>query len=484
MSNAEIIQQVLQSAAAQGNSNRNFDVFNPATGELVATVADMDGADTLAAIEAAKKALPVWSGMTAKERGKILMAWHDLILEYQEELARLLTLEMGKPLAEARGEILYGASFIEWFAEEGKRVYGDIIPSNGDGRRLFVLKQPIGVVAAITPWNFPNAMITRKVAPALAAGCTTVTKPAEDTPLSALALQMLAQKAGFPDGVMNLVTTRDAVPVAEVLTKHPDVRKLSFTGSTRVGKILMGQCAETVKKVSLELGGNAPFIIFDDADLDAAVEAVIATKFRNGGQTCVSLNRLLVSRSVMEEFGNKLKDAVAKLTVGDGLKTSCPIGPLINQAAIDKVSSLVADARDKGANVVLGGDHHELGGNFYQPTILSGISDEMEIATSEIFGPVIAIYPFDNEGEAIRMANDTPYGLASYFFAGNVDRIFRVAESLEYGMVAINGPLVSSEATPFGGVKESGVGREGSKYGLDDFIVIKYLCMSDLSRRK
>ena len=461
-------------------STKTFAVTNPVDGSHIADVADMGASETKSAIAAAKAAMPAWAAKTAKERANILRAWFNLIMENQEQLAHLLTLEQGKPLAEAMGEIAYGASFIEWFAEEGKRIYGDIIPSHGADKRILVLKQPIGVVAAITPWNFPNAMITRKVGPALAAGCTAVVKPAEDTPLSALALALLAEQAGLPSGVLDIVPTRDAAPVAKVLTDHVDVKKLSFTGSTRVGKLLMKECANTVKKVSLELGGNAPFIVFEDADLDAAVVGAMMSKYRNAGQTCVCANRILVQSSVMDEFSAKLKIAVEALSVGDGMTSGVTTGPLINPAAVAKVQGLVQDALSKGAKAVIGGDVHALGGNFYQPTILTGVTPDMDIAHAEIFGPVAPLFSFEDEAEALSMANDTPYGLAAYFYARDMGRVWRVAEALEYGIVGINEGIISTEAAPFGGVKESGVGREGSKYGIDDYVEIKYLCMGGL----
>jgi len=471
----------LRKITTAAQTAQTFPVINPVDGGHIADVADMGEAGTRRAIEAARVALPAWSAKTAKERAVILRRWHDLIMAHQEELGHLLTLEQGKPLSEAKGEIAYGASFIEWFAEEGKRLYGDIIPSHGADKRILVLKQPIGVVAAITPWNFPNAMITRKVGPALAAGCTVVVKPAEDTPLSALALAVLAEQAGLPAGALNMVTTRDAALVAKVLTEHPAVRKLSFTGSTRVGKLLMKQCADTVKKVSLELGGNAPFIVFEDADLDAAVAGAMMSKYRNAGQTCVCANRILVQSSVMAAFAEKLKTAVEGLSVGDGRAPGITIGPLINPAAVAKVQGLVEDALAKGAAVVTGGAAHDLGGNFYQPTILANVTPDMTIAREEIFGPVAPLYAFDSEEEAIRMANDTPYGLAAYFYARDMGRIWRVSEALEYGIVGINEGIISTEVAPFGGVKESGIGREGSKYGIDDYVEIKYLCMGGLS---
>lgn len=475
-----MLDQVL-AFAARFKTGKSFVVYNPADGSHIADVPDMGAAETHAAIAAAKAAFPLWAVKTANERASIMRKWHGLIIEHKEALGHLLTLEQGKPLVEGIGEVAFGAGFVEWFAEEGKRLYGDIVPSHMPDRRCLVLKQPIGVVGAITPWNFPSAMITRKVAPALAAGCTIVLKPAEDTPLSALALAMLAEQAGFPEGVINIVTASSAPEVAGVLTSHPDVRKISFTGSTRVGKILMAQCAATVKKLSLELGGNAPFIVFDDADLDAAVQGALATKFRNAGQTCVSANRFYVQASVMADFAARLTKAISELPVGSGFHAQTRVGPLINTAAIDKVSGLVSDALKKGAQATLGGDRHALGGNFYAPTILTGLTPDMEITAAEIFGPVVALYPFETEAEAIKLANDTPYGLASYFWARDIGRIFRVGEALEYGMVGVNEILSGHPGTPFGGVKESGQGREGSRYGLDDFVEIKYLAIGGLN---
>jgi succinate-semialdehyde dehydrogenase/glutarate-semialdehyde dehydrogenase len=475
-----MLDQVL-AFSARFSTGRTFSVVNPADGLHIADVPDMRAEETHAAIAAAKAAFPLWAAKTANERAAIMRKWHGLIIEHKDALGHLLTLEQGKPLVEGIGEVAFGAGFVEWFAEEGKRLYGDIVPTHMPDRRCLVLKQPIGVVGAITPWNFPSAMITRKVAPALAAGCTIVLKPAEDTPLSALALAMLAEQAGFPAGVINIVTASSAPEVAGVLTSHPDVRKISFTGSTRVGKILMAQCASTVKKLSLELGGNAPFIVFDDADLDAAVQGALATKFRNAGQTCVSANRFYVQASVMADFAARLTKAIAALLVGSGFEAQTRVGPLINKAAIDKVSGLVSDALAKGAQATLGGGKHALGGNFYAPTILTGLTPDMEIASAEIFGPVVALYPFETEAEVIKLANDTPYGLASYFWARDIGRIFRVGEALEYGMVGVNEILSGHPGTPFGGVKESGQGREGSRYGLDDFVEIKYLAFGGLN---
>ncbi|WP_424141338.1 NAD-dependent succinate-semialdehyde dehydrogenase [Sphingosinicella soli] len=464
-----------------GPASRMFAVLNPANGAHIADVADRSADDMHAAVARAGAAFPAWSARTAKERGAILRRWHGLVVDHADALAEVLTLEQGKPLAEARGEILFGANFIEWFAEEAKRVYGDIIPPHAPDKRCLVLKQPIGVVGAITPWNFPSGMMTRKVAPALAAGCTIVVKPAEDTPLSALALAVLAEDAGLPRNVMSVVTAAQASEVAGVLTASPDVRKLSFTGSTRVGKLLMRQCADTVKKLSLELGGNAPFIVFDDADLDAAVAGAMATKFRNAGQTCVSANRLYVQSGVMDAFARKYAEAVRALKIGDGFASGTQIGPLINAAAVEKVDGLVRDAIGKGALAVLGGGRHPHGGNFYQPTILTGVLPGMEIAGAEIFGPVAPITPFETEAEVIARANDTPYGLAAYFWSRDIGRVFRVAEALEYGMVGANEVLTSNEGAPFGGIKESGIGREGSRYGIEDFVEIKYLALGGIA---
>ncbi len=457
-----------------------FTVRNPATGARLADVPDLGRMEAGHAIDLARKAFTGWAARTAKERCALLRGWHRLILDRQEELARLLTLEQGKPLAEARAEILYGLTFIEWFAEEARRVYGDIIPTHAADKRLLVLKQPVGVVGAITPWNFPNAMVTRKVAPALAAGCTIVLKPAEETPLSAIALHALALEAGIPAGVVNLVTTSRPGDIGEVLTASHDVRKLSFTGSTEVGRLLMRQCADTIKKLSLELGGNAPFIVFDDADMDAAVAGAIAAKFRNSGQTCVSANRILVQSRVYAAFAERFRSAVATLEVGDGMAPGTGVGPLINAAAVDKVERLVRDAVARGAKIVQGGARHALGGNFYQPTVLTDVRPDMAITGQEIFGPVAPLMVFDTDREAIHLANDTRYGLVSYFYAQDMSRIWRVAEALECGIVVLNSATFSSEATPFGGVKESGIGREGSKYGLDEYVEIKYFCMGGL----
>ncbi len=461
---------------ADADSGAVIEVTNPATGEVLGTIPRMGTAETRRAIEAAEKAWPAWRGLLAKERANILRKWYDLILENQEDLARLMTLEQGKPLAEAKGEVVYGASFIEWFAEEAKRIYGDTIPQHQADKRIVVVKQPVGVVAAITPWNFPNAMITRKCAPALAAGCPVVIKPATQTPYSAFALAELAERAGVPAGIINIITG-SAKEIGGEMTHSPIVRKLSFTGSTEVGKLLMEQCASTIKKVSLELGGNAPFLVFDDADLDAAVEGAIISKFRNTGQTCVCANRILVQEGVYDAFAAKLAEAVKKLKVGPGLEEGVSQGPLIDVAALEKVEEHVADATAKGAKVALGGARHERGGTFYQPTVLTDVTTDMKVTREETFGPVAPLFRFKTEEEGVALANDTEFGLASYFYARDMGRIWRVGEALETGMVGINTGLISTEVAPFGGVKESGIGREGSKYGIDEFLEVKYLCM-------
>jgi succinate-semialdehyde dehydrogenase / glutarate-semialdehyde dehydrogenase len=462
-------------------SAERFDVINPATGDVLARVADLGAADARAAIAAASRALPAWRARTAKDRGALMRRWFELIMASQEDLARLMTAEQGKPLAETRGEVAYGAAFIDWFAEEGKRAYGDVIPATSGGKRILVTKEPVGVVGAITPWNFPNAMITRKAAPALAAGCAFVIKPAHETPLSALALAELAARAGIPAGVFNVVPSTRSSEVGLELTQNPLVRKFSFTGSTGVGKRLMAQCATTVKKVTLELGGNAPFIVFDDADLDAAVDGAMASKYRNMGQTCVCANRLLVQDSIYDAFAAKLAERVKALKVGDGLQEGVTQGPLINMAAVEKVERLLATAVEAGASVQLGGHRHALGGTFFEPTILAGVTSEMAISQEEIFGPVATLTRFSDEAEAIALANHTDAGLAAYFYARDLGRVFRVAEALEYGMVAVNDGILSTEVAPFGGVKQSGLGREGSKYGIDDYLEIKYTLLSGLS---
>ncbi len=457
-------------------------VSNPATGEILGNVPRLGAAETRCAIEAAQAALPGWRARTARERSVILRKWFNLMLENQEDLAVLMTLEQGKPLAESRAEIVYAGSFIEWFAEEAKRVYGDTIPPYLPDRRIVVIKQPIGVCAAITPWNFPAAMITRKAGAALAAGCTMVVKPASQTPFSALALCELAERAGMPPGVLNVVTGSAQVIGAE-LTGNPSVRKLSFTGSTATGKQLMAQCAGTVKKLSLELGGNAPFIVFDDADLDAAVDGAIASKYRNTGQTCICANRLLIQDGIYDAFAAGLSQAVReKLKVGNGLEPGVGQGPLIDAAAVKKVETHIADAVSKGARVLLGGRRHELGGTFFQPTILTDVDAGMLLAQEETFGPVAPLFRFHTEEEAVSLANATEFGLASYCFTRDIGRVWRVAEALEYGMVGINTGLISTEVAPFGGVKESGLGREGSKYGIEEYLEIKYLCMGGIER--
>jgi succinate-semialdehyde dehydrogenase/glutarate-semialdehyde dehydrogenase len=450
-------------------------VVNPANGQKLAEVPLCGARETQRAIAAANAAWPAWRALTARRRAQLLQAWNRLILENADDLAQLITAECGKPLTEAKGEVIYGASFIEWFAEEGKRTYGESIPSPAANTRLIVIKQPIGVCAAITPWNFPLAMITRKVAPALAAGCPVVVKPAEATPLSALALAVLAEQAGFPAGVFNVVTGKPA-EIGSELCANPIVRKLSFTGSTGVGRLLMAQCAPTIKKLSLELGGNAPFIVFDDADVNAAVDGAMAAKYRNTGQTCVCANRFLIQSGIYEEFAAKFAEKARSLKVGDGTEAGVAQGPLINAAGLAKVEAHVADALSKGARVLCGGARHERGGNFFQPTVLADVSTAMQVAREETFGPVAPLFRFETEAEAIAMANDTEFGLAAYFFSRDVGRCWRVGEALEYGMVGVNTGMISNEVAPFGGIKQSGLGREGSKYGIEDYLEIKYLC--------
>ena len=456
-------------------------VNNPATGEALGTVPMMGAAETRRAIEAAKKAFADWSRKTAKERSSLLRRWHDLMLANIDDLGNLMTAEQGKPLPEAKGEVAYAASFIEWFAEEAKRVYGDTIPSPWNDRRLVVIKQPIGVCAAMTPWNFPAAMITRKAGPALASGCTMVAKPASATPYSALALAALAERAGIPAGVFN-VLTGSSKAIGGELTSNPDVRKVTFTGSTEVGRELMKQSADTIKKLSLELGGNAPFIVFDDADLDAAVEGAIISKYRNAGQTCVCANRLYVQAGVYDAFAEKLVAAVKKLKVGNGFEPGVLQGPLIDQAAVEKVEEHIQDAVSQGARVLLGGKRHSLGQTFFEPTILADVTPKMKVAREETFGPVAPLFRFQTDEQAIQMANDTEFGLASYFYSRDIGRIWRAAEGLECGMVGINTGLISNEVAPFGGVKQSGLGREGSHYGIEEFLEIKYLCLGGLDR--
>ncbi len=462
--------------ATDGDS---FEVTNPADNSIIGTVPRLGQDQTRAAIEAANRAYPAWRAKTAKERAAIMRTWYELIIENADDLALIMTTEQGKPLAESKGEVVYSGSFVEWFGEEAKRVYGDTIPENAPGRRIVVVKEPIGVVASITPWNFPSAMITRKVAPALAAGCTVVARPASQTPYSAFALAELAERAGLPKGTFNVITGSAAVQGAE-LTSNPIVRKLSFTGSTEVGKLLMEQCAGTVKKMSLELGGNAPFIVFDDADLDAAVVGAIASKYRNTGQTCVCANRFLIQDSVFDAFTAKLIAAVEALKVGNGIDDGVQQGPLIDMRAVEKVEQHIEDAVAKGARIVTGGKRHALGGTFFEPTVLTGVTTEMMVFREETFGPMAPLFRFNTEDEAIAMANDTEFGLAAYFYARDVGRVWRVAEGLEYGIVGINEGIISTEVAPFGGMKESGIGREGSHYGIDEFIEIKYLCMGGL----
>ncbi|WOH36730.1 NAD-dependent succinate-semialdehyde dehydrogenase [Thalassotalea fonticola] len=464
------------------SSESSFLVTNPATGEEVAKVSDAGVAETELAVKAAKDALKSWSSKSANERATLMRNWFNLMMEHQDDLGRILTVEQGKPLAEAKGEIAYGAAFIEWFAEEGKRVYGDTIPGPSGDKRIVVIKQPVGVVASITPWNFPNAMIARKAAAALAAGCTFVVRPATQTPLSALAMAELAERAGIPAGVFNVVVGMDARGIGKVLTQHPDIAKFTFTGSTPVGKLLIEQCATTVKKVSMELGGNAPFIVFDDADIDAAVQGAMASKYRNAGQTCVCTNRIFVQQGVLAEFTEKFSQAVAALQIGNGLDAGVSIGPMISSSAVADVDKLVTATIKAGATLVAGGSGHSQGENYYQPTILTNVTTDMPIASNEIFGPVSPIIAFSDESEVLAMANDTEYGLAAYFYTRDIGRVWRVAEGLEFGMVGINEGIISNAAAPFGGVKQSGNGREGSKYGLDDYMEIKYLCMGGLDK--
>ncbi|CAB1216232.1 NAD-dependent succinate-semialdehyde dehydrogenase [Acinetobacter bouvetii] len=456
---------------------KSFAVTNPATGESIATVPSVSAAQVEQAVEAAENALKTWKLTTSKERSQLLRKWFNLIVENQEDLAVILSTEQGKPLTESRGEILYGASFIEWFAEEAKRTYGDVIPHDKQGRRLVVIKQPVGVVAAITPWNFPNAMITRKVGPALAAGCTVIIKPASETPLSALALVALAEQAGIPKGVVNVVTGSSR-EIGGVLTTHPVVKKVSFTGSTQVGKVLMEQCSSTMKKLSMELGGNAPFIVFEDANLDKAVEGAIASKFRNSGQTCVCTNRILAHESIHDAFVEKLAAAVKKLKVAPAFEAGAEQGPLINEKSVEKIQEHIADAVEKGAKVVVGGKRHALGQTFFEPTLLADVTPDMLVAKDETFAPLAPVFKFSTDEQAIQMANDTEFGLASYIYTESLSRAWKVGEALEYGMVGINEGLISTEVAPFGGIKESGCGREGSKYGIEDYLEIKYMCMS------
>ncbi|RYC25787.1 NAD-dependent succinate-semialdehyde dehydrogenase [Ciceribacter ferrooxidans] len=462
---------------SQSESGKTFDVTNPANGEVIATLPDLGKAEVTRAIDAAYKAQKAWARKTGKERAAVLRKLYDLMVANADDLATILTMEMGKPWPEARGEVLYGASYVEWFGEEAKRVYGDTIPGHQPDKRILVIKQPVGVVGAITPWNFPNAMLARKMAPAVAVGCAMVSKPAAQTPLSALALAILAERAGLPAGVFSVLTATDAAMVGKELCDNDKVRKLTFTGSTNVGRILMRQGADQIKKLGLELGGNAPFIVFDDADLDAAVEGAMISKYRNAGQTCVCANRLYVQAGVYDAFAAKLAERVSKMKVGDGFAEGVTTGPLIDENALKKVREHVSDAVSKGAKVAIGGEAAEQGGLFFQPTILTGVTSEMKVAVEETFGPVAPLFKFETEEEVIELANATEFGLASYFFSKDVSKIFRVAEALEYGMVGVNTGLISTEVAPFGGIKQSGLGREGSKYGIDDYTEIKYMCL-------
>ncbi len=471
----------IDGAWVDADNGATLDVTNPATGELVARVPKMGAAETRRAIEAAERAWPAWKRKPAKERSVILRRWFELMMAAQEDLAVILTAEQGKPLAEAKGEIAYGASYLEWYAEEGKRVYGDTIPTHQADKRVVVLKEPIGVCAAVTPWNFPNAMITRKAGPAMAAGCPIVVKPASQTPLSALAIAVLAERAGVPAGVFSVVTG-SAAAIGGELTASPIVRKFSFTGSTEIGRELIAQCAPTVKKVSMELGGNAPFIVFDDADLDAAVEGAMISKYRNAGQTCVCANRLYVQAGVYDAFAEKFAAAVAQLKVGNGLEAGITQGPMIDSKAVSKVEEHIADALAKGGTLVAGGKRHALGGSFFEPTIITGVTQAMKVAREETFGPLAPLFKFDSEADVVAMANDTEFGLASYFYSRDIGRIWRVAEQLEYGMIGINTGIISNEAAPFGGVKQSGLGREGSHFGMDDYLEVKYLLVGGLDR--
>ena len=463
---------------AVSDSGKTFDVTNPSTGELVATLPDMGRKEAARCIEAAYRAQKLWAAKTGKERAAVLRKLFDLLVANADDLAAILTMEMGKPLAEAKGEILYGASYVEWFGEEAKRVYGDTIPGHQQDKRIIILKQPVGVVASITPWNFPNAMLARKFAPAVAAGCAMVSKPAAETPLSALALAVLAERAGLPAGIFNIVLSTDSSSVGKEFTENDKVRKLTFTGSTNVGKILMRQGADQIMKLGLELGGNAPFIVFDDADLDAAVEGAMVSKYRNNGQTCVCANRFYVQSGVYDAFAKRLSEKVASMKVGDGFEAGVNAGPLITQKALEKVEEHVSDAVSKGAEVALGGKRDARGGLFFQPTVLTGVTTNMKVAREETFGPVAPLFEFETEEDVIEMANNTEFGLASYFYSKDMSKIFRVAEALEYGMVGINTGLISTEVAPFGGIKQSGQGREGSKYGIEDYLEIKYLCLS------
>jgi succinate-semialdehyde dehydrogenase/glutarate-semialdehyde dehydrogenase len=465
---------------ADAASGKRFDVLNPSTGAVITSLPDLGVDETRAAIDTAYLAQKDWAAKTGKERAAVLRKLFDLMVANADDLGAILTAEMGKPFAEARGEILYGASFIEWFAEEAKRIYGDVIPGHQPDKRIIVLKQPVGVVASITPWNFPNAMIARKLGPALAVGCAFVAKPAAETPLSALAMAKLAEDAGLPKGLLSVITSKSSAPIGQEFCSNPKVRKITFTGSTEVGRILMRQSADQIKKTSMELGGNAPFIVFDDADLDAAVEGAMISKYRNNGQTCVCANRIYVQSGVYDAFAKKLAVAVSKMKIGDGFDDGVTTGPLISEAAVSKVMEHIEDAKAKGAKVVTGGSRHALGGTFFEPTILTGVTREMKVAGEETFGPVAPLFKFDTVDDVIEQANDTIFGLASYFYAKDLTRVWRVAEALEYGMVGVNTGLISTEVAPFGGVKQSGQGREGSKYGCDDYLEMKYLCLGGI----
>lgn len=460
------------------DSGSRFDVSNPARGDVLCAVPDLGQAEVSRAIDAAYAAQKDWAAKTGKERAAVLRAWHDLMVANADDLGMILTAEMGKPLPEAKGEILYGASFVEWFAEEAKRIYGEMIPGHQGDKRIMVIKQPVGVAASITPWNFPNAMIARKVAPALAVGCGFVARPASETPLSALAMALLAERAGVPKGLFSVVTSTSSSMVGKEFCENPKVRKLTFTGSTEVGRILMRQGADQIMKMSMELGGNAPFIVFDDADLDAAVEGAMISKYRNNGQTCVCANRIYVQAGVYDAFSKKLAAAVSKMNIGDGLADGITTGPLINEAAVEKVEEHIADATAKGATVIAGGNRHSLGGLFFEPTILTDVTRDMMVTHDETFGPVAPLFKFEDEADVIEQANDTIFGLASYFYARDLSRVYRVAEALEYGMVGVNTGLISTEVAPFGGIKQSGIGREGSQHGVEDYLEMKYVCMS------
>ncbi|MFT7475589.1 MAG: succinate-semialdehyde dehydrogenase/glutarate-semialdehyde dehydrogenase [Verrucomicrobiales bacterium] len=476
----EISQAYIDGSWIDADSGNTFDVIDPVDGSIVGSVADLGVDETRRAIEAAEAAMPAWAGLTAKQRGAIMRTWFNLLIENQEDLAQLMTAEMGKPIRESRGEAVFAANFVDWFAEQGKRAYGEIIPTHDNSKRLMVLRQPIGVVAAVTPWNFPMAMITRKIAPAMAAGCASVLKPAQDCPMTALAVAALAERAGVPAGILNIVTSLDPVAIGLELSTNPIIKKISFTGSTAVGKLLMAQASGTVKAVSMELGGNAPFIVFDDADIDEAVEGAIASKYRNTGQTCICANRMFVQDGVYDEFSAKFAERASQLAVGAAAEDATEIGPLVNVAALEKVSALVGDALSDGATALTGGAPHELGGTYYQVTVLGDVTTDMRLFSEEIFGPVAPLYRFSTEEEAIQMANDTPFGLASYFYAGDLARIWRVSEGLDYGMVGVNTGLISTEIHPFGGMKESGIGREGSHNGLDEYLETKYVCLGGI----